>query len=137
MTATFYVGGTRALRQPEATDAFAHKFGVALGPEALMIHLRSRAREKDGRIHADSRDKPVTALLYLNDGWPHLVGCLRLLRNNEDLEEYATEATPEGGFRRCVMFNLMVSKAARRELRRYALSPRMKRAFFSDVSGPG
>ncbi len=147
----------RALRRPEVTDAFARKFGVALDPEALMIHLRSRAQVKDGRIHADSRDKLVTALLYLNDGWPHQGGRLRLLRNSEDLEDYATEAPPLDGFliafrrtdhswhghhpyvgvRRCVMFNWMVSKAAaRRELKRHALSSAMKRVFFSAFPGP-
>ncbi|MFY7962014.1 MAG: 2OG-Fe(II) oxygenase [Elsteraceae bacterium] len=147
----------RALRRPEVTDAFARKFGVALDPEALMIHLRSRAQEKDGRIHTDSRDKLVTALLYLNDGWPHAGGRLRLLRNGEDLEDYVAEAPPLDGFliafrrtdhswhghhpyvgvRRCVMFNWMVSKAvARRELKRHALSAGMKRMLFSPFAGP-
>lgn len=146
----------RALRRPEVTDAFSMKFRVTLDPEALMIHLRSRAQEKDGRIHADSRDKLVTALLYLNDGWPHQGGRLRLLRNSEDLEDYVAEAPPLDGFliafrrtdhswhghhpyvgvRRCVMFNWMVSKAvARRELKRHALSAGMKRMFISPFMG--
>jgi SM-20-related protein len=145
-----------ALRDPAVTEAFSEKFGVALDPEALMIHLRSRCQERDGRIHADSRDKVVTALIYLNDGWPHPGGRLRLLRNPDDLEDYAAEAPPLDGLlvafrrtdhswhghhphvgvRRCVMFNWMTSKAvAKRELKRHALSSGMKRMLFAPFTG--
>ncbi len=147
----------RALRSHAVTAAFSRKFGVPLDREALMIHLRSRCDDRDGRIHTDSRDKLVTALLYLNDGWPHDGGRLRLLRGRNDLEDYVAEALPVDGMlvafrrsdvswhghhpyegqRRCVMFNWMVSKAvARKELRRHALSAGMKRMFSAPFSDP-
>lgn len=132
-----------ALRRPEVTEAFATKFEVPLDPRSLMIHLRSRCRAKDGRIHVDSARKQVTALIYLNESWPHAGGRLRVLRGPDDLEDYAAEIPPlDGtlvafrrsehswhghhayeGVRRCIMFNWMVDEAtARSELRRHALS---------------
>ena len=137
-----------------ALRAAAHQCGVLRdfrcrsAPETLMIHLRSRCREQDGRIHTDSRDKLVTGLIYFNDSWPHPGGRLRLLRSADDLENMAAEVLPldgtlvvfrrsdisfhghhkHSGVRRCVMFNWMVDAAAsRRETRRHAVSALFKR----------
>ena len=145
-----------ALRRPEVTQAFARKFELPLDPQALMIHLRSRCQAKDGRVHTDSRGKLVTALLYLNETWPHQAGRLRLLRSRGDLGASVAEVLPlDGtlvafrrtdhswhghhpfvGVRRCIMFNWMVDAAtARRELRRHALSSGIKRLIPSALVG--
>jgi SM-20-related protein len=92
----------------------------------------------------------VTALIYLNESWPHAGGRLRLLRRPDSLDDVIVEVTPlDGtlivfrrtdrsfhghlpfeGVRRVVMFNWMVdAAAARRELRRHALSASVKRLF--------
>ncbi len=137
-----------ALRQPRTSALFSEIFGVHLVPETLMIHLRSRCRPQDGRIHVDSRDKVVTGLIYFNEDWPHQGGRLRLLRSADDLEDMAGEVLPldgtlvafrrsdtsfhghhpHSGVRRCVMFNWMVDEAAaRRETRRHGISAIFKR----------
>jgi hypothetical protein len=137
-----------ALRQPRTSRLFSGLFGVDLHPDALMVHLRSRCRPQDGRIHTDSRDKVVTGLIYFNESWPHPGGRLRLLRSADNLEDMAGEVVPldgtlvvfrrtdisfhghhpHDGVRRCVMFNWMVDAAhARRETRRHAVSSLFKR----------
>ncbi len=137
-----------ALRDAATTAAFAAKFGETLDPETLMIHLRSRCTAQDGRIHTDSARKRVTALIYLNESWPHAGGRLRLLRGPVNLEDMAAEVPPlDGtliafrrsdtswhghypfeGIRRAVMFNWMESLAdARHEMRRHAASAALKR----------
>lgn len=137
-----------ALRDPDTTAVFSELFGLKLTPGTLMIHLRSRCRPQDGRIHVDSRDKVVTGLIYFNETWPHEGGRLRLLRSGGDLEDMAGEVAPldgtlvafrrsdtsfhghhpHNGVRRCVMFNWMVDEAAaRRETRRHAVSALFKR----------
>ena len=47
-------------------DAIAAKFGLDLAGAPVMLTMRGRTREKDGRIHTDSTAKRVTVLLYLN-----------------------------------------------------------------------
>ncbi len=137
-----------ALRETRTSVAFSEVFGFELAPETLMIHLRSRCRQQDGRIHTDSRDKVVTGLIYFNETWPHAGGRLRLLRSADDLENMAAEVVPldgtlvvfrrsdtsfhghypHTGVRRCVMFNWMEdAAAARRETRRHAVSAVFKR----------
>jgi SM-20-related protein len=137
-----------ALRDPATSAAFSDVFGVPLSPDTLMIHLRSRCRPQDGRIHTDSRDKLVTGLIYLNETWPHPGGRLRVLRSADNLEDMAGEVLPIDGtlvaFRRSdasfhghhphdgvrlyIMFNWMVTAAAaRRETRRHAVSSVFKR----------
>ena len=137
-----------ALRDPRTSALFSEIFDLELTPDMLMIHLRSRCRPQDGRIHTDSRDKVVTGLIYFNEDWPHEGGRLRLLRRPDDLEDMVGEVPPldgmlvvfrrsdvsyhghhpYSGVRRCVMFNWMVSAAAaRRETRRHAVSATIKR----------
>ena len=137
-----------ALHDPDTSARFSDLFGLELAPETLMIHLRSRCRQQDGRIHTDSRDKLVTGLIYFNATWPHPGGRLRLLRSAGDMEDMVGEVLPldgtmvvfrrsdvsfhghypHEGVRRCVMFNWMVdAAAARRETRRHAVSAVFKR----------
>lgn len=85
------------LRGPAVRQAFTEKFGLELASEAAMITLRGQVRRKDGQIHADSRSKVLTALIYLNPDWPHPGGRLRLLRSPDDIEDYAVEVPPAAG----------------------------------------
>jgi hypothetical protein len=130
------------------TRLFAEKFDVDLDPAALMITLRSRCRLEDGKIHTDSLSKVVTALVYLEPEWTAPGGRLRFLRRADDLDDMLAEAPPTDGtllafrrsenswhghapydgVRRIIMLNWMISPgAARRELRRHALSAGIKR----------
>src|ERR1700712_2771361 len=56
----------QALEGPELREAIAEKFGLDLSAAPTMLTVRGRTREKDGRIHTDSKAKRVTVLLYLN-----------------------------------------------------------------------
>jgi len=128
--------------------AFSETFGVDLTGLPLMVTLRGRCRATDGKIHADSESKIVTALLYLNESWEAPGGRLRLLHRPDDLDDYAAEVPPLAGtllafrrtdrswhghlpyegVRRCVMFNWMTdARVAGRELLRHRLSARVKR----------
>lgn len=136
------------LRGSDLEEAFSDKFGIDLSHLPLMVTLRSRCQQKDGRIHTDTETKVVTALLYLNEPWQESGGRLRLLRGPDDIEDVIAEVPPEGGvlaaFRRCdrsfhghkpfvgvrryIMLNWMTSNAAmQRELARHRLSARVKR----------
>ena len=88
------------LEGPRFRQAVAGKFGLDLGDAPTMITLRGQSREKDGRIHCDSTAKRVTVLLYLNPetaDWARQDGCLRLLRNGTDIDDYAVEVPPVNG----------------------------------------
>lgn len=135
------------LQSAEVAAAFGRKFGLDLSGRSTMITLRGWSRAKDGRIHLDSRDKLVTALVYLNDGWSAEGGKLRLLRSPHDLEDFAAEIAPKAGTllafrcgerawhghkpfvgeRRSLQLNWVTSQAvARREALRHGLSARIK-----------
>jgi hypothetical protein len=132
----------------------AEKFGLDLKDAPHMTTLRGNSGEQDGRIHTDSIAKRVTILLYLNPAsgaaWARQEGCLRLLRNGTDIENYAAEVPPvEGtllvfpngpttfhghkqfiGQRYVVQMNYMTtSLKAKAEMRRHHLSAFMKRLF--------
>ena len=116
-----------------------------------MLTARLYTREKDGQIHKDSAAKRVTALVYLNpenDSFSRQEGCLRLLNNPDDLENYAVEVPPTRGTllvfpngpttwhghrqfvgpRHSVQLNYMTNDTkARTELRRHRLSAWVKR----------
>ena len=88
------------MQGPGLRDAIAAKFGLDLSDAPVMLTLRGRTREKDGRIHTDSTAKRVTVLLYLNsetEAWAKQDGCLRLLRSETDIEDYAVEVPPVNG----------------------------------------
>jgi hypothetical protein len=136
------------LRSPAVGRAFGRKFGLDLKAHTLMVTVRGRCQAKDGRIHVDSKDKVLTALLYLNEPWQAEGGRLRLLRSADDLDDMVAEVPPECGtlvvfrrsehsyhghapyvgIRRCIMFNWMTGgRAARRETMRHRLSATFKR----------
>jgi hypothetical protein len=141
----------QALEGPEFRAAIAGLFGLDLDDAPIMITLRGRTREKDGRIHCDSTAKRVTVLLYLNPqtaAWERQDGCLRLLRGPDDIEDYAVEVPPVNGTllvfpngpttwhghrpfvgqRYAIQLNYMTNDdAARSELRRHRLSAFVKK----------
>ncbi len=75
----------------------ADKFGFSLEGFPIMTTVRGVMREKDGRIHTDSKTKVVTVLLYLNDSWEAEGGNLRVLRDGENIENFVEEVPPTAG----------------------------------------
>ena len=90
-------GLAEQLQGPQVAVVLGRKFGLELSKHPTLMTLRARSRAKDGRIHRDSDDKLLTALLYLNDDWSDDSGRLRLLRGPADIEDYAVEVTPQAG----------------------------------------
>lgn len=86
-----------ALQGPAVQQAIAEKFSIDLTRRPTMITVRGRCRRKDGQIHLDSKDKIITVLLYLNESWGEEGGRLRLLRNANNLDDYAVEVPPDAG----------------------------------------
>jgi hypothetical protein len=82
---------------PEFEQAIEDKFGVDLSGRPKMYSLRGYTRGKDGKIHTDSKDKIITVLLYLNDGWPHAGGRLRLLKDGRNVDDFVAEVPPDNG----------------------------------------
>ncbi|MEZ0121616.1 MAG: 2OG-Fe(II) oxygenase [Candidatus Reddybacter sp.] len=90
-----------ALLSELQSDAFRHvvadKFGFSLEGFPIMTTVRGVMREKDGRIHTDSKTKVVTVLLYLNNSWEAEGGNLRVLRDGENIENFVEEVPPTAG----------------------------------------
>ncbi len=124
------------------------KFDLDLSALPTMYTVRGYLRERDGKVHTDSKTKVITVLLYLNEEWGPGGGRLRLLRGGDDIENYTVEIPPEMGTmlifkrsdrswhghkpfegpRRAVQFNWVTSAGVvRREQRRHAYSTRLKR----------
>lgn len=82
-------------------DAFrrvvADKFDLNLQGLPILTTVRGVMREKDGRIHTDSKTKVVTVLLYLNDSWEAEGGHLRVLRDGENIDNFVEEVPPSAG----------------------------------------
>ena len=93
------IAAIEELRGEAMTTAVAEKFGVDLRGRPTTVTLRGRCRARDGRIHADSRDKLVTLLIYLNPGWSERTGggCLRMLRSASDIDDHETEVPARMG----------------------------------------
>lgn len=85
------------LRAPQTAAALGAKFGLDLSDKPIMITVRGQSREKDGRVHTDSKSKLLTLLLYLNEAWEQPGGRLRLLRRPDDLDDYVAEVPPQQG----------------------------------------
>ncbi len=138
------------IRSCQLASIMGKKFGVDLSGLPMMITVRGRAQQKDGRIHVDTKDKVITCLLYLNEDWDDTIdgGRLRMLRGPDDIDDYAAEIPPMGGTlaafkvtdhswhghepfvgkRRYVMFNWVASeKVLERQLNRHRRSAMLKR----------
>ncbi len=145
-------GAIAGLEGEEFRAIIAEKFGLDLAGAPLMTTLRGNSGAQDGQIHTDSTAKRVTILLYLNPAsgaaWSRQEGCLRLLRNGTELENYAAEIPPVDGTllvfpnsptafhghkqfigqRYVVQMNYMTtSTKAKAEMRRHHLSAFIKR----------
>jgi hypothetical protein len=136
------------LASPEFEDVLGQKFGLDLTGRPRMVTIRGQTQSRDGRIHADSADKVLTCLLYLNDQWDQGGGRLRFLRSSDNLEDYVVEIPPLGGSfaafrvgpaswhghapfvgeRRSIMINwLRDDGASARNLRRHRISAAAKK----------
>ena len=82
---------------PEFKRAIEAKFEIDLTDRPTMYTVRGFVSDRDGGIHTDSKTKIITVLLYLDQGWEADGGRLRILRNGEDLENFAAEVPPYGG----------------------------------------
>jgi SM-20-related protein len=82
---------------PAFRAAIAARFGIDLDGRPTMTTVRGVMRDKDGRIHTDSKTKVITVLLYFNEDWRESGGHLRILRNGTDLEDYVEEIPPRLG----------------------------------------
>ena len=85
------------LEGDEFKDILENKLGVNLKDAEVITTLRGFSRFKDGKIHTDSQSKIVTVLLYLNKNWDNEIGNLRLLKKNNDLDNYIQEISSEYG----------------------------------------
>ena len=73
------------------------KLEINLKDAEVVTTLRGFSRIKDGKVHTDSRSKIVTVLLYLNINWDNTIGNLRLLKENNNLDNYIQEISSEYG----------------------------------------
>jgi SM-20-related protein len=80
------------------------KFEIDLEHRPTMVTVRGRTEKRDGQIHVDAKSKLITVLLYLNPDWTSAGGCLRLLKNGKDLNDYVAEIPPAWG--RCLIFKV-------------------------------
>lgn len=138
------------LEGPALRAAMAEKFAIDLAGRPTMVTVRGQARAADGRIHADSRTKIITVLIYMNESWEAEGGRLRLLRSQERLDDVIAEVPPAAGTllafrvtpnswhghapvdgpRRVVQLNWVTDeRVVRRERFRHGLSARVKRLF--------
>lgn len=85
------------LNGPEVKQHFATKFDMDLSEYPMQLTVRKYSSASDGNIHNDSKSKRLTVLIYLNKEWHAPGGQLRLLRNPEDMNDYAVEVPPVDG----------------------------------------
>jgi len=139
------------LKKPEVSAIVSEKLDIDLVGKPKMITIRKISQAKDGRIHTDGEAKIATMLTYLNEKWDGTgAGCLRVLRNDKDFEDYVEQIdpltgtvfafrrsdsswhghTPFVGERRVVQMTWLRSEAdvARKE-KRGALSHNLKKMF--------
>jgi len=82
---------------PGLRAVISEKFAIDLTGKPVMTTVRGVMREKDGRIHTDSKTKLITILIYFNEDWDAGGGHLRILRNGSDLDDYVEEISPKLG----------------------------------------
>jgi SM-20-related protein len=138
------------LESEEFREAFEEKFGLDLAGRPTTITVRGQCSPKDGRIHTDTESKIITILIYMNAGWEHPGGRLRLLRSADSLDDMIMEVPPvEGtllafkradnswhghksfaGERRVIQFNWVTSEGDRKlAMLRHHVSAPLKRLF--------
>ena len=87
----------KSIDTPEFRRILTDKFGVDVMEHPMMITLRGYSRQKDGRIHTDSKSKLLTILIYLNESWEAETGRLRILNNATDMNDYVAEVNSGPG----------------------------------------
>ena len=118
------------LNSPLFRDKFADKFGLDLTGFPLQMTVRKYSEASDGNVHNDSKLKVVTALIYFNEDWSHDAGKLRLVRDPDNIDDYAAEVPPMGGtllaFRRSEtsFHGFKGCEAERRSLQMYFVRPK-------------
>lgn len=85
------------LEGPEFRQLIAEKFDVDLDAKPTMTTVRGVMRDKDGRIHTDSKTKIITVLIYFNDTWANDGGYLRILKDGTNLDDFVEEIPPKLG----------------------------------------
>src|SRR5215475_1980008 len=95
---------TEELGSAALKSTIAAKFEVELDDRFTMITVRGIAGKRDGRIHADTKSKFLTLLLYLNQTWEHAGGRLRILNSPQNLNDYVVEIAPVFG--NCLIFKV-------------------------------
>jgi hypothetical protein len=78
------------IKSEQFRTLLGRKFSVDLHDKPIVITARGYSREKDGKIHTDSKTKLITVLLYVNNGWDSANGRLRMLNSNR-IDDYAAE----------------------------------------------
>lgn len=92
------------LEGPAFRNWVSKKFAMDLEGKPTMLTLRGNTTERDGFIHADSKSKLITVLIYMNENWDAEGGGLRILNNKHSLEDYVAEVSPLAGH--CVIFKV-------------------------------
>lgn len=86
------------LKSQEVSKIVSEKLDVDLVGRPKMITIRKFSAAKDGCIHTDGEAKTATMLTYLNDKWDGAgAGCLRILKNDHDFEDYVEQISPLTG----------------------------------------
>ena len=85
------------LEGKEFKEILESKFEVNLENSEVVTTLRGYSRSKDGKIHTDSKSKILTILLYLNPNWKNDEGNLKLLKQNNSLDNFIKEISSEYG----------------------------------------
>ena len=85
------------LEGTEFKEILESKFEVNLESSEVVTTLRGHSRSKDGKIHTDSKSKILTILLYLNPNWKNDEGNLKLLKQNNSLDNFIKEISSEYG----------------------------------------
>lgn len=135
---------------PEFRQILTDKFDVNVMERPMMITLRGYSRQKDGRIHTDSKSKLLTILIYLNESWDAPTGRLRILNSPNDINDYVAEIDsgpgtlvafkvtdngwhgyiPYEGQRQSIQINFLTSEKANAKHRFFhSLSAKFKKIF--------
>jgi hypothetical protein len=84
------------LNGPEFRQLISEKLGLDLSVLPMIVTLRGYSREKDGRVHTDSKSKIATILIYFNEPWTAEGGKLRIL-GSDDMQDTVAEVIPNAG----------------------------------------
>ncbi|MFQ3307662.1 MAG: SM-20-related protein [Candidatus Midichloriaceae bacterium] len=78
-------------------ELISKKFEIDLSGHPLTIAARGMCRKGNGKIHVDLKSNALTLLIYFNDDWDSDGGKLRLLNNENDMDDYLEEIEPLTG----------------------------------------